>query len=67
MNGMKLSGGLGNSVFQPKTHIYPANGSGRDTHCFTHPRNIDSYQQPPPKFDTGIKANNGRNKSPNLP
>ena len=66
MNGMKLSGGLGNSVFQPKAHFYPPDGSGRDAHCFTHARIIDSFQQQPPKFDTGIKANNGRNKSPNL-
>ena len=43
MNGMKLSGGLGNSIFQPKAHIYPPDGSGRDAHCFTHARNIDSF------------------------
>jgi len=50
--GMKLSGGLGNSVFHPKVHIYPADGSGRDVHCFMHPRSIDTMQVEANKFNT---------------
>ena len=66
MNGMKLSGGLGNTVFQPKTKIYGADGTGRDVHCFTHARNLDSFQPEAPKFVTDLRDNNGRKKSPNL-
>ena len=65
-NGMKLSGGLGNSVYQPKVHIYPADGSGRDVHCFMHPRKIDTMENERPTFVTQI-GQSGRNKSPNIP
>ena len=51
-NGMKLSGGLGNSVYQPKVHIYPADGTGRDVHCFMHTRKIDTFENERPKFIT---------------
>ena len=64
--GMKLSGGLGNSVYKPKVHVYPADGSGRDVHCFMHPRAIDTLEYDPPKFDTNVNGNNGRNKSPTI-
>ena len=63
---MKLSGGLTHSVFQPKAHIYPADGTGRDVHCFTHARAIDTSIVEPAKFNTSIKTNNGHNKSPNI-
>ena len=62
--GMKLSGGLGNSVFHPRVHIYPADGSGRDVHCFMHPRTIDTMQVDPPTFQTST-GNTGK-KSPVL-
>ena len=64
--GMKLSGGLGNSVYHPKPHIYPADGSGRDVHCFTHARAIDTQFNEPPKFDTSV-GTSGKNKSPVIP
>lgn len=52
--GMKLSGGLGNSVFQPRVKIYQADGSGRDVHCFMHPRTIDIMMDEAGKFDTSM-------------
>jgi len=54
--GIKMSGGLGNAVFMPKSHNYPADGSGRDVHCFTHGRVVEGMIDEPPKFmtNTGI-------------
>ena len=62
--GMKLSGGLGNAVFHPRVHIYPADGTGRDVHCFMHPRTIDTMPVEAAKFNTST-ANTGR-KSPQM-
>ena len=63
--GVKMSGGLGNSVFQPKMHHYPADGSGRDVHCFTHGRAIDNAIEEPPNILTST-GTSGRNKSPTM-
>ena len=60
--GMKLSGGLGNSVFNPKVHIYPADGSGRDVHCFTHTRGIDTYDYDLPALNTNATGYSGQHK-----
>ena len=62
---MKLSCGLGNSVYHPKPHIYPADGTGRDVHCFTHARPIDTRFDEAPKFDTSV-GTSGKNKSPTI-
>ena len=60
--GMKLSGGLDNAIFHPRVHIYPANGSGRDVHCFMHPRTIDTMPESIDKFNTST-AKTGRKSS----
>ena len=60
--GMKLSGGLGNSVFHTKQHLYPPDGTGRDVHCFTNPRMIDTKEDDLGKFNSSL---NDR-KTPNM-
>lgn len=57
---------LGNSVFQPKVVSYRADGSGRDAHCFTNPRAIDTMDADLGKMITNVAGNNGRNKSPTI-
>ena len=65
IKGTKIIGALGNSVFQPKHNHYPADGTGRDIHCFTNPRPIDSMIDEPVKFNTSTNQT-GRNKSPTI-
>ena len=61
-------GGLGNSVFQPKVKNYVSDGSGRDVHCFSHARPIDTMNNEPPKFNTSTTMTAGqRHKSPIIP
>ena len=63
---MQVSAGLGHSVYKPKEFYRQADGTGRDVHCFKHPRKIDTYQSELPNFDTNINSGSGRNKSPVL-
>ena len=63
---MREQKGLGNSVFQPKTIIYKADGSGRDVHCFNNPRTIDTMDIDLGKLTTSVRENNGRKKSPTV-
>lgn len=60
--GMKLSGGLGSSVFQPRHHLYPPDGTGRDVYCFTAVRMIDTKEDDLGKFNSSL---NGK-KTPNI-
>ena len=66
---MKLatSTGLGNSVYKPKPITYVPDGSGRDIHCFTNARPVDTKDFDLGRLVTSLRDNNGRNKSPTVP
>ena len=64
--GMQCSAGLGSSVYKPKEYYRQADGTGRDVHCFKHPRSIDTFNYELPNFETNVNAGSGRNKSPQI-
>ena len=62
-----MADGLGNAVYMPKTINYRPDGTGRDVHCMTHQRQIDTFENDMPKFNTNLTGKSGRHKSPNAP
>ena len=50
-----MSSGLGNNVYSPKMYAYKPDGSGRDVHCFTVARGIDTKDFDLGKLNTSLK------------